>query len=255
MRRGFPLISTLFFLGLAAAPPVGAIPIPLINNGGFETGDFTGWTVTNQADGAGTFIVTGASTTPSGFGTAGPAGGSSYAVSDFGPGAHALSQAFTVPGPALSVILSFNMFVNDWSGVGPIVDPSGLDFAPGGGFPFVPNQHARVDILSAGASAFDTGAGVLQNLFLGVDPSISNPNPYASYVFNITGTVGAGGTFVLRFAEVDNQFFLNLGVDNVSINFAPVPEPGTLLLLGSGVLGLGIRVRRRRRHLESPPKC
>jgi hypothetical protein len=57
--------------------------------------------------------------------------------------------------------------------------------------------------------------------------------------------VGAGGTFQLRFAETDNQLFLNMGVDNAGIDYAPatiLPEPTSLSL---GFLGLaGFAVRR-----------
>src|SRR5207249_734802 len=101
--------------------------------------------------------------------------------------------------------LSFSMFVNDQDG-GPIVNPSGLNFTA------LPNQHARVDILTSGAGAFDTGTGVARNFYLGVDPH-TNPNPYKNYSFDITNLVGAGGTFQLRFGEVDTQLNLNVGVD------------------------------------------
>ncbi len=207
---------------LFASSPVGAIE--LITNGDFETGTFAGWTVTDLPGGSGSWFIDDADgLTPfAGLPTVGPAGGLFYAVTDQGgPGTHVLEQFFIVPAPAASVILSFDMFVND-SDSGPIVNPAGLDHNAGG------NQHARVDILSPFAPPFDTGAGVLANYYLGVDPQIGNPNPYTSYSFDITGLVGGGGLFKIRFAEVDNQLFLNQGVDNVSIDFTRVPEPASI---------------------------
>jgi hypothetical protein len=238
MRTGLQLTILASVLLLVAGTASATL---LLTNGDFETGTPAGWTVTDLAGGSGSFFVSSDLTTPlSGFPTVGPAGGLFYAVSDqTGPGTHALSQSFTVAAGS-KVILAFDMFVNDWSDVGPIVDPCGLNHT------CVPNQHARVDILAAGAGAFDTGAGVLANFYLGVDAG-TDPNPYTHYSFDISSLVGVGGTFVLRFAEVDNQLFLNQGVDNVSIEAtAPVPEPATAGLLGAGLLGLA--AARRRRH-------
>jgi hypothetical protein len=215
----------------------------LITNGGFESGTLAGWTVASQAGsfaGSGFFALSGTITPQSGSSTVGPASGAFYAVSDGnGPGAHALLQPFVVPG-ASTVLLSFSLFVN--SDGGNFVNPIGLDFTDGA------NQHARVDILSAGAAALTTGTGVLRNFYLGTD-SGPNPHAYASLNFDITSLVGGGGSFQLRFAEVDNQSFLNMGVDNVSIVATPagVPEPVSFIQAALGLAGVGLLRRTRAR--------
>ena len=117
-----------FVIGTASAillsGPSGALE--LITNGGFETGDFTGWTISDQPGGNVTFFIdNNDNSTPfSGQTTVGPATGAFYAVSDqSGPGAHALTQLFAVPSVPGNITLSFDMFVNDWSGQGPRCEP------------------------------------------------------------------------------------------------------------------------------------
>jgi len=218
-KRVVPLLSVSCALILALGNVIRADE--LLTNGNFASGTLEGWNADNQAGGSGTFVVISGTVTPiGGQVTVGPPLGSDfYAVSDqTGPGAHALSQLFTVPAGATSAILSFDMFVNDWSGLGPLVNPAGLDYTAD------PNQHARVDLLSGDAPPFDTGAGVLANFYLSVD-SGANPHAYSHYTFDITDLIAAGGTFRLRFGEVDNQFFLNQGVGNVSIDFTGAKSP------------------------------
>ena len=162
--------ATLFLAGIAFWH---SDATQLILNGDFETGNFNNWTIADQAGGSGSFFVSspGASAPLSGMPTAGnSSGGAFYAVSDqTGPGAHALLQSFTVPAGGMSISLTFRMFVNNWSGGPAIVNPVGLDYTDG------PNEHGRVDILTAGATTFDTGAGVLENLYIGSDVG-TNPN-------------------------------------------------------------------------------
>jgi hypothetical protein len=213
--------------------------IELVSNGNFNSG-LSGWTVSDLAVGSGTWFAdaVGSSTPMGGQSTSavnlpGASASGTYAVTDqTGGGTHAMEQSFVVPGGASSVVLSFDMFVNDFDN-GPVVNAAGLTHLAG------PNQHARVDILSAGSAPFVTATGVLANFYLGIDPHSSNPNPFKHYSFDVTALVGAGGTFELRFAEVDNQFFQNMGVDNVSVMFTPrdtggvVPEPISVIVWGT----------------------
>jgi hypothetical protein len=213
----------------------------LILNGDFETG-LAGWTVTDQAGGSGTWTAGDASGIGplSASATVGPHGGLSYALSDQGgPGAHALTQSFVVPPSATGVSLSFSMFVSDWSATGGVINPIGLDSTGPA------NQHARVDLLTGTASPFSTApADVVINFYLGVDAG-TPPRPYKDYAFDLTGIVTAGGTYQIRFAEVDNQLFLNMGVDDVSI--AAVAEPaGEALAAALALTGLAGIVGWRR---------
>jgi hypothetical protein len=86
-----------------------------------------------------------------------------------------------------------------------------------------------------------------------------------SGIFNLTGSVGTsskGGNwqhysltfqnsfnYVVPAFELLEQNFVNadstVRIDNVNIELSAVPEPGTLLLVGSGLLLIGRIVRRR----------
>lgn len=224
----------------------------LIVNGGFETGNLSGWTTADQVSPyGGGFAESNDIASPiNGLPTVGPASGAYYAVSDqTGPGAHVMYQSFTVPSGA-NILVSFDLFVNNWFDE-TVIDPSGLDWTTGGTLD--PNQHARVDLLSGGVDPFDTGAGVARNFYIGADgPDL--PNRYRRYTFFVP-TYPFGGTFLLRFAEVDNQFLLNAGVDNVSVLVVPEPGVGALagvLAAGTVAVLLG-RWRRARARRPQPP--
>jgi hypothetical protein len=194
----------------------------LLVNGDFEVGTLSGWTVHALAGSGGIWRIDSVGTP---VGLEGPTapnarGGRFYAVTSVftgDPGTLALSQPFSVPPAAARVRISFQMFVNDTSGAGPFVNPAGLDHTQG------PNHHARVDLLSEGAAPFDTGAGVIRNLYLGVDPG-PPPNPYTTYEFDLTGDMTAGAAYVLRFAVTTTDPPLHQGIDNVRI-IADVGQP------------------------------
>lgn len=218
-----------------------AAPVELLTNGGFEAGDFSGWSFFEQGGSA--LLVDDTTSSPaSGFTTVGPSSGSYYAIADGALGATALIQNFSTDAGSAAT-LRFDMFVA--SGAPFIVDPGGLDHTTGGSFDA--NQHARVDLLDAGADPFSANA--LASYYLDVDGPLTPANPYKSYSFDLSAVTGVGGAYQLRFAQVNNQDFLIQGIDNVSLTVddeMPVSAPVTLSLFGIGLLAL--RAIRSRTH-------
>ena len=151
-----------FAWGAALAAPASAQE--LIKNGGFETGSLSSWQPVDQTGSSGGFFARSSGTQFDPFrSTVGPKSGSYYAVSDqTGNGSHALLQTFTVTAPASSVVLSFDMFVDNYNGSA--ATPNTLDYT------VVPNQQARVDILSASAGAFTDGRRRPDELLQGFGP-------------------------------------------------------------------------------------
>ena len=266
MTPRFLISLTLACSALAqfAAAPAHA-QTQLLTNGGFETGDFTGWTRgdLNTSGNIGSFLIgnnnldpnltpASPSTPLEEFPTVGARTGNYYAVTDAtGAGAHALLQNFTVSAFSKSLTLSFDMFVNDWNGAGALntagfLDPNQQDNQGS----LIPTQLARVDILAGNATDFSTsGTDIIASLYLGEDAG-NPPNPYTHYQFDLTSILQAGQSYRLRFGEVDNQFTLNQGVDNASlVSITAVPEPGApsacvSLLATSGLLALRRRQKR-----------
>lgn len=243
MRKG--ILAILCIVGmLCVTQSVSANE--LLINGGFETGDFTGWdTLTWRTGGPYGYIdVESDGTTRTGLPTVGPMpGGTNYAITDqAGADATLLAQTLTVDPTATQVLLSFDMFLNDQSGQGPV----GTGFNPvSEGI----KQFASVDILTlAEYNADPWSTTVVRNIFSGVAGG-PGPNPYINYALDITGDVGGGGDYVLRFAQSNTINRLNMGVDNVSIADdlgGVVPEPATMLLMGFGLIGLAGVGRRSR---------
>ena len=241
-------------LPLCLTAPAAHAQQDLLVNGSFETGSFSGWNTVTAGNGgfqigttaqdAGAHFIT----PGTGSFSVGPGSGSFYAVSDAsdpvnaGPGARALLQTFTVSPGSTHILLDFDMCVNDYNGAGALNIGGALDPTQAAA-----TQYARVDILTGAASALSTNpADILTNLYAGEDLG-TPPNAYTHYHTDLSALLHNGGTFQVRFAEVDNQFVLNQGVDNIHLT-AVTPEPGApALLAGIALFGGLIRARLRRK--------
>jgi hypothetical protein len=188
--------------------------VELISNGSFETGTLAGWTVVNAGAGVGDWFATDQPTAPLSLAPIPPASDGLFQalVDQTGPGSHILYQDVFVP---ISSSVSLNMILWAENYAGGYFDPGTLDSNVS------PNQQARVDIMNPGAPVDDVGAGVLLNVFK-TNPGDPTSIPYTPLFANLNAFQGQ--TIRLRIAEVDNQFFFNVGVDAVSIQADVVTE-------------------------------
>jgi hypothetical protein len=179
-------------------------------NGSFETGDFTGWTHVDQVGSSGSwFVYSGTSTPVEDFDFFAPPDGTYAAVTDqTGEGSHVLYQDITLRNtPLCQDRLQFTIYYNNQALV--FYNPATLDFTA------APNQQYRVDIMRPGSPDFSVAPGdVLANVF---QTTPSSPAVMAPTTMSVSVAKWAGQTIRVRFAEVDDLFFFNAGVDNVKI--------------------------------------
>ena len=201
----------------------------LIINGGFEAG-FAGWTSADQLGSDGTFFLQSGTTSPSnGDPVPAPPEGISAAMTDAqGPGPRRAVPGFRHPFvPSATAQLRFDLFIGNRATDFFTPSPASLDFST----PAL-NEQARVDILIAGTDPFSVSSSdVLLNVYQTRpgDPLVSG---YSTIIADLTSLLAAntGSTLRLRFAETDNVFVFQLGVDNVELTANAVPEPSTLAL-------------------------
>jgi PEP-CTERM motif-containing protein len=186
-------------------------------------------------------LQTGAASPVNGTAVPAPPGGSTAGMSDAqGPGSHVLYQTFMVTAPVPQAMVSFDLFIGNRAAA--FSTPNSLDFAT----PAL-NQQARVDILAGGADPFSmSAADLLLNLFQTTtgDALVSGYSHHASDITTLLNS-HLNAPLTLRFAETDNVFAFQLGIDNVDIQETAVPEPSSLWLLMAGALFVVGWVRQR----------
>ncbi len=208
-----------------------------VANGSFETGDFTGWTMTPQAQSAGEWTVnTGTSSPDSQHEIPGPSCATHQAVYDQQDESSAvLYQDLTLEAGETHTLTFTHWYQNfameepaDVSGLvhahvdSPPVwgSPDTLDFQYDG-----VNQQYRVDIMKPSAEPTSVDpADILQTVFQTQDssPATLDPTPVS-----VDLSAYAGQTVRLRFAAVDNESFLLVGVDCVSLTSTPIATSST----------------------------
>lgn len=178
-----------------------AAPVNLINNGNFETGNFSGWTIIDT--GSGQTLINDGSHDPIGDGGALPPISGHYdaLTEQPGPGQHVLQQKITVPADVFSARLTWNDRVRNWAS----------EYSD-------PNQEWRVLIK-------DTAGNVLQELYSTTpgDPLLQvGPNARGA---DMTALLQqhANSELVISFEEQDNLWFFNATLDDVVLLASVLP--------------------------------
>jgi hypothetical protein len=196
------LAATACLLFVPAAGAAG------IRNGGFETGDFSGWTLADKGNDGSWLVYSGTTTPVFGDPVDAPPEGTYAAVTEQdGPGSRVLYQTLKLGSD--TKVLSFSLYYRNHAGE--FCTPPTFNFEESC------NQQYRVDILRKGADPFSVGSDdVLRMLYrteVG-DPLTLGPTPMSFKLKNLHGRV------ILRFAEVDNEAPFNASVDDVTLQSA-----------------------------------
>jgi hypothetical protein len=224
-----PKLRWVFVIGSLSALLAGAAEAGPINPG-FESGDLTGWV----PGGNGSALVTGA------FAGLTPTEGVFFALVSSGPSdvggdnvpdsASLTSLPFVVADPGGLLSLSFNFLTADF-----------LD------------DSYEISLTRNGSTTTVLASGTVGSSTLSPTPLGFAVAPDGSTFVDQTGFITLNtqllaGLYTLQFVvsdDFDGGFDSGLLIDNITVVEAPIPEPGTLLLLTGGLAALRVRSRRR----------
>jgi len=130
----------------------------------------------------------------------------------------------------------------DPSGPGSVPQVAGIDFASG----------QVIDIDEGVVESTFTALGTNIGFYLALDPAFGVPTFYTVQSLNSSGLdsaatfpqLGDPSTYVLGFEEPTSNTTVAFEVVS-GVSPAPVPEPSSILYLGSGLIGLGMAGYRR----------
>jgi hypothetical protein len=211
-------------IGATAAILAPAASATTVVNGDFESGSLSGWTLFNEGSSGSWYAYSG---------TANPAypepevppppQGNFAAISAQGnPGTHILYQDIALE-PGFSHVLMLTAYYHS---LAPLKVPSPDTLSASG----EPNQQYRIDVIKPTAPITSLEpSDILAPVFATHegDPEFMSPKQ-----IQVDLTQFGGQTVRLRMAEVDNQLFLNAGLDAVSITGPPPAAPSNAFTFG-----------------------
>ena len=191
-----------------------------VSNPGFETGDTSGWNTQTNGNAIAITVVSGETTTSAG--TINPSLTNDFYAftSQSGPGSSFLWQTFTVQEGTNRIF--FDIAINNAAPDFFVPDPLSLSFVG------EPNQQARFDILVPGANVDTVDPNDIIVTGFQTQPGDPLIQDWVRYDIDVTGALApfVGETVTLRFVQVDNQFFFNMAIDNLSVGSEPPPGVG-----------------------------
>jgi hypothetical protein len=217
----------ILFLGISMAlwaASASAGGIDLVANGGFTTGDFTGWTSSSDEN----WNVNGIDTNP------GAPSDTSYAAENGCVGASCndpVNGSWITQSLATEVSQTYTLTF--------FYDPGASSEDDGGG---------GADAIADASVITTTELDVLWDGSLVTGGQIVNATSSTWEEYTFTGLTASTTSTVLEFTGREDPDYLQLTDISVTADASPtVPEPASLTLIGGGLLGMICTVLRRRR--------